>query len=53
MITKEKFQAFVRLQRSGVINMTDIVRGANLCHLSEDDYEDIMWNYNKYKQEFK
>ncbi len=53
MITKEKFQSFRRLQQSGAINMTDIVRGAKLTHLSEDDYEDIMWNYNKYKEEFK
>ena len=48
-ITKEKFLAFAKLQRSGVINMTDIVRGAKLTHLTEDEYEDIMWNYTKYQ----
>lgn len=52
MITKEKFQAFVKLRNSGIINMTDIVRGARLSRLSEDDYEDIMWNYGKYKKRF-
>lgn len=52
MITKEKFQAFVELQNSGTIKMTDIVRGARLSGLSEYDYEDIMWNYGKYKQRF-
>lgn len=48
-ITKEKFLAFVRLQHSGVINMTDIVHGAKLAHLTEDEYEEIMWNYTKYE----
>ena len=48
-ITKEKFLAFVRLQHSGIINMTDIVRGAKLTHLTEDEYEEIMWNYTKYE----
>ena len=48
-ITKEKFLAFIRLQNSGIINMTDIVRGAKLTHLTEDEYEDIIWNYIKYQ----
>ena len=48
-ITKEKFLAFVRLQQLGVMNMTDIERGAKLTHLTEDEYEEIMWNYTKYK----
>ena len=48
-ITKEKFMAFVRLQQLDVMNMTDIERGAKLTHLTEDEYEEIMWNYTKYK----
>ena len=48
-ITKEKFLAFVWLQQLGVMNMTDIERGAKLTHLTEDEYEEIMWNYTKYK----
>jgi hypothetical protein len=51
-ITKDKFLRFRKLQNSGVINMTDIVRGAQLAHITEDEYEEIMWNYSKYKEEF-
>jgi len=51
-ITKEKFLAFYSLQRSGIINMTDIVRGAKLSHLTEDEYEEIMWNYTTYKNKY-
>lgn len=53
MITKEKFDTFVKLQKSGIINMTDIVKGAKITHMSEDDYFDIVWNYKQYKEQFK
>ena len=52
MITKEKFLAYVRVQKSGVINMLDINNGTRLSGLSEDDYTDIIWNYSKYSKEF-
>lgn len=48
--TKEQFLRFRKLRNSGVINMTDIVRGSRLANLSEDIYEDIMWNYRKYSE---
>ena len=51
-ITKDTFLRFIKLQNSGIINMTDIVRGARYAHMSEDEYEEIMWNYDKYKSEF-
>ena len=52
MITKEKFLAYVRVQNSGLINMTDIDRGTKLSHLTEDEYMDIIWNYTKYRKQF-
>lgn len=51
-ITKEKFLNFIRVQNSGIINMTDIVQGAKLSHLTEDEYEEIMWNYTTYKNKY-
>ena len=52
MITKEKFLKYLRVQKSGVINMLDIDNGTRLSGLSEDDYTDIIWNYSKYSKEF-
>ena len=43
------FQKFLKVQRSGVINMTDIVRGSRLAGISEAKYEDILFHYNEYK----
>lgn len=43
------FQKFVKVQRSGVINMTDIVTGSRLAGISEEKYEDIMWHYDEYQ----
>lgn len=43
------FQRFIRVQRSGVINMTDIVTGSRLAGISESKYEDILWHYDEYK----
>lgn len=44
------FQKFLKVQKSGKINMTDIVRGAALAGISETKYEDILFNYDEYKQ---
>lgn len=52
-ITKEQFDKFIRLQKSGVINMTDIVRGSSLIKESEDVYETIMFNYSKLKLKYE
>jgi len=43
------FQKFCILQRSGKINMTDIVRGAFLTEMSESKYEDILFHYDEYE----
>ena len=43
------FEKFVRVQRSGVINMNDIVTGSRLAGISEEKYEDIMWHYSEYR----
>lgn len=47
-VSKTDFVRFLGVQQSGVINMTDIVNGARLAHISEEKYEDIIWNYDKY-----
>lgn len=52
-ITKEQFEKFLKLQSSGAINMTDIVRGAELIKESEDVYETILWNYKELKLKFQ
>ena len=52
-ITKEQFLRFNSVRRSGIINMTDIVTGAELAKISEDCYETIMWNYSELKDKFK
>lgn len=51
-ITKLQFDKFVKLRRSGIINMTDICRGSLLIHESEDVYETIMWNFTYLAQKF-
>ena len=43
------FQKFLKVQHSGVINMTDIVRGSRLAGISEAKYEDILFHYSEYK----
>lgn len=51
-ITKEQFFKFVKLRNRGIINMTDIRRGAILIRESEEVYETIMWNFSYLKQKF-
>lgn len=51
--TKEQFQHFRNLQNSGIINMNDITNGCKLSGLPQDVYEDIMWNYRKYSEQYK
>lgn len=51
-ITKKQFFKFVKLRNRGIINMTDICRGALLIHESEEVYETIMWNFSYLKQKF-
>ena len=51
-ISKELFDKFLKLQRSGIMNMTDIERGAKLIKCTEDQYETIIWNYTDLKNKF-
>lgn len=51
-ISKELFDKFLKLQRSGIMNMTDIERGAKLIKCTEDQYETIIWNYKDLKNKF-
>lgn len=53
MITKEKFDAFMRTRDLGVINMNDYTRGAAFAGISEDDYCEIIVNFKEYYKQFK
>lgn len=46
------FKQFLSLQKSGKINMNDIVRASKLAGLSEEKYIDIMSRYEEYKDFF-
>lgn len=52
-ITKEKFEAYVAVQKSGVTNMWAVDLVSSLSGLTEDECLDIMKNYAKYESEFK
>ena len=57
-MNKEKFKAYLEVQKEGLTNMMDIptVIGLSRKFSSEDltkkDCVDIMRNYSKYKEEF-
>lgn len=51
-ITKEQFDRYIKIQLSGRINMTDIVRGAKLTNLTEEEYENIIFNYKELENKF-
>lgn len=44
------FEKFLKVQKSGIINMTDIVNGSKLAGISESKYEDILFHYDEYKE---
>lgn len=50
--TKEQFLRFRLLQNSCEINMSDVTHGSKLANLPEDIYEDIIWNYKKYLEQY-
>jgi hypothetical protein len=50
MITKEKFDDYVRVQKSGVTNMFDVKYVEFLTDLSRDEILDIMENYAIYEE---
>lgn len=51
-ITEGKFKAYRELQNSGEINMLDYINGCKLTGLSEEEYIDIIHNYNTYREKF-
>lgn len=53
MITKEKFEAFTKMQATGKFNMANIGISSAICGLSKEDYIDILHNYSKYKEIYK
>ena len=58
MITKEKFQAYVEVQKEGLTNMFDISAVIGLSgkftdeQLTKEDCLDIMKNYSEYSEKF-
>lgn len=51
-ITKELFDNYLKLQRSGIMNMTDIEQEARILRCTQDEYETILWNYTALKNKF-
>lgn len=48
MITKKKFDKFVKLRDEGTINMNDISRGTVITGLTPIEYKDIINNFKQY-----
>ena len=48
MITKEKFEDYVSVQKSGITNMFNVSVVMECSGLSKDECLDIMRNYTKY-----
>ena len=45
-ITKYQWKKYLRVQRSGIINMNDIRTGAFLIGETQEVYETIIFNYS-------
>ena len=52
VITKEKFESYVAVQKSGVTNMFDAKMVSQLSGLNKNEIFDIMENYGRYNEEF-
>jgi len=52
-ITKQDFQKYVRVQRSGKTNMFDVAMVESLSGLSRNKIIEIMKNYNEYIKRWK
>lgn len=52
VITKEKFEAYVDVQESGVTNMLAVNYVSSLSGLTKSEIIDIMENYSDYKTKF-
>ena len=51
-ITKELLRQYLKLQRSGIMNMTDMEQGARILRCTQDEYETILRNYTALKNKF-
>ena len=51
-ITKEKFEAYVGVQESGVTNMFDVRTVGMLSGLDREEIMAIMQNYNNLKEKY-
>jgi hypothetical protein len=51
-ITKEKFEAYVDVQESGVTNMFDVRTVGMLSGLDREEIMAIMQNYNNLKEKY-
>lgn len=51
-MTKETFQRFLAVQKSGITNMFDINVVCSAAMLTKAEYFDIIENYDKYEKEF-
>jgi len=51
-MTKTDFQKYLRVQKSGITNMFDIVVVKAMSRLSEKKIIDIMTNYGTYLKKF-
>jgi len=52
-ITKEDFQAYLKVQNSGKTNMFDLRNVVKLSGLSREKILEIMTNYRKYKKQWE
>jgi len=52
-ITKEDFEAYARIQRSGAIDMSDITLVSKLSGLSKDKVRNIANRYREVSRRFK
>lgn len=53
MINKKEFEAYVKVQESGVTNMFDVRRVSSYSGLSVDQIADIMKNYAQYNETYE
>ena len=51
-ITQEEFDAYVRVQMSGVTNMFNVSAVSDYSGLSRDKIIEIMTNYNTYAEKY-
>ena len=53
MITKEDFEAYEKVRKSGEFNMFDITGVSMRSGLNKEEIQEIMTNYNKFKEKFE